>query len=467
MTPYIQAAMMRESGGDATLANPRSSAKGLFQFIDGTWNDLLQRRPELGLTPDGRSDPEQQKRAMQAFTQENASFLSNRGFEPNDRNLYAAHRFGPQGAADLLSRSPDEGIASAVSPAVLRANPDLNGKTIAQALAFNSAPVRSQGGVPTPSKREEVSIPAVKEASSESFLPRGLGALFGLPQGRSSGEYDVGNALSGAGASLMAISNPEGAKVLAAQNSQTERGKNFTLHADSKGNVFRMDNRTGAIVGQRTPDAPETSEQTKAWQRNMGEQFAKMNNGILTGAEKARVAMGKLDEIQSALSNPDVYQGFGGEQFLSMKKAAVAMGFSVDGVADSEVANKISKQMALELRDPAGGAGMPGALSDGDRKFLAQMVAGLDNSPAGNAAIVAMYRKVNQRALEVEKLRQEYVQQNGMLDEGFTRALSAYAEQNPIAPRNAAQPPAQQQQQSGPQPAQKPAQRKPLSSFYR
>src|SRR5690606_10488056 len=75
LTAYLANTRRRESGGNDTAQNPNSSARGRYQFIDSTWADLMQRHPELGLTPDGRDDPAQQERAIRVFTQENARAL--------------------------------------------------------------------------------------------------------------------------------------------------------------------------------------------------------------------------------------------------------------------------------------------------------------------------------------------------------------------------------------------------------
>ena len=44
-------------------------------------------------------------------------------------------------------------------------------------------------------------------------------------------------------------------------------------------------------------------------------------------------------------------------------------------------------EFALELRNPSGGAGMPGAMSDADRNFLASIPPSLANTKEGRALI--------------------------------------------------------------------------------
>lgn len=410
---YMDYARMRESGGNPLAKNPRSSAEGLYQFIDGTWGDLMRNHPDLGLTPDGRRDPAQQERAMKRFTELNAGQLQAAGFQPTDDNLYAAHRFGAKGATDLLKRDPNTPIADVVSQQVLAANPDLVGKTIAQALS------RKGGGGSTASP---------PRPSAGAF-----GALLGLGGGGGSGDYDLAGALQGAGASLMAIDNPQGAAVLAklAQNRKTN-DQWSTSYDPNSGALFRLNRKTGEVQTLRNPYYSPERKVNDEWEKAMTKSLVERNEKIVADADRARLTIGNLDQLQTALSNPSVYQGFGGEAVLGLKKAAQAMGLNVEGVADSELASKVSKEMALQLRNPAGGAGMPGALSDSDRKFLAQMTAGIDNSYEGNMKIIEAFRKVNERALEIDRLRGDYIAKNGRLDEGFNRAVREHAESKPL-----------------------------------
>ncbi len=75
---------------------------------------------------------------------------------------------------------------------------------------------------------------------------------------------------------------------------------------------------------------------------------------------------------------------------------------------------------------------MPGAMSDKDREFLQSMVPGLGQNPNGNALIIDYMKRVAQRSVDVERLRQQYVRKNGRLDEGFYTELADYSDANPI-----------------------------------
>jgi hypothetical protein len=136
LTRYYQKTMSAESSGIADAKNPRSSATGLFQFVEGTWKGLMRKYPELGLTPEGRTDPAQQKRAMEKFTQNNIQSLRKAGLPVTNGTLYLAHFAGDGGAKALLradARTPVEEVLGA--PAV-KANPFLQGKTAGWAIRW-------------------------------------------------------------------------------------------------------------------------------------------------------------------------------------------------------------------------------------------------------------------------------------------------------------------------------------------
>lgn len=148
---YLLRTASRESSFDAQARASKSSASGLFQFIESTWLELMKEAgPHLGLeryaqhierTGNGsykvedaekraeilelRNDPETSSLIAGAYTRRNAGELSSRlGRAPTPGELYMAHFLGARGAERLINASkqaPNQN-ASDLFPSQARAN---------------------------------------------------------------------------------------------------------------------------------------------------------------------------------------------------------------------------------------------------------------------------------------------------------------------------------------------------------
>lgn len=122
---YLTKLYGHESNNNPNARAPTSSATGLAQFTTGTWRELMRARPDLGLTPDGRTDPDQARRAAAAFTEQNAKILERAGFSPSHGNLYVTHFLGQDGGPRFLrglATDPNAPATSHVTPAAASAN---------------------------------------------------------------------------------------------------------------------------------------------------------------------------------------------------------------------------------------------------------------------------------------------------------------------------------------------------------
>ncbi len=385
----------------------------------------------------------------------------------NNVSAYAAHvakssGLDPNGPIDLSDPQVRQKMARAMAehengPAAFNAAfpaPDA-GPSIDQ-TTYGAAPPRAPGNFGAtktifPGKREAA------PTSPEGFMAGGPGAWFGMPNGVTSGGYDVGGALQGAGAGLASISSPQQGAALAQLARANDDQWHMTVNP-ATGAIVRINRKTGKVEAV-TGAMPQRSKSDDAYDTKLGGELVEQRSKIIGEASGARSKNAQLDQLGAALGNPNVYQGFGGESVLTLKKAAQTIGFNVDGIPDSELANKISKQLALELRNPTGGAGMPGALSDSDRKYLTQMVAGLDNSPEGNRRIIELYKSLNQRSIDIDGLRSKYEDANsGRLNAGFAKHVSDWAAANPLFKQEPVTNPAQRTA---------PTNRPPLDSIFR
>lgn len=171
--------------------------------------------------------------------------------------------------------------------------------------------------------------------------------------------------------------------------------------------------------------------QQKAFDEALGKQQAERYSGYLTQSDTAQNQLNMLDVLETNLATAP-FRGPAAGLLTSATRLTNSLGISDTDTSGAEAAAAMSNQFAMLMRNPAGGAGMPGAMSDADRKFLVQTVPSLSNSPTGATQLIGVMRKLNQRKIEYARMAAEYVEKNGKLDTGFERAASEYVEKNPL-----------------------------------
>lgn len=105
----LTAIALIESSLKPDAKNPKSSAFGLFQFLDRTWDGVVgQHGATLGVVVGDRRDVRAQCLMGAAFLRDNAKSLTQAlGHTPSATECYAAHFFGSGTAAKLLRGARD------------------------------------------------------------------------------------------------------------------------------------------------------------------------------------------------------------------------------------------------------------------------------------------------------------------------------------------------------------------------
>jgi len=158
--------------------------------------------------------------------------------------------------------------------------------------------------------------------------------------------------------------------------------------------------------------------------------------GLLQTDYQAPTKIADYQRLGSLLGSIDTgkYKG----TITNVKSAAKTAGIDLDAlgitddVAPAQASVALSNAMALQLRNPTGGAGMPGSLSDKDREFLQSMVPGLETVPGANKFLVDYRIRLEQRSQQVAKLARAYKKQNGVFDDGFYGALADWSAAHPL-----------------------------------
>ena len=112
-----------ESSNKPNATNLKSSASGLYQFTDPTWNSLVKKYgAQIGITAGGRKDRGQQDRALAAIMPEYEQTVARNGL--GSEYTYAVHVLGAPKFQEMVD-NPDRPAFRAVGIEALKANKQL------------------------------------------------------------------------------------------------------------------------------------------------------------------------------------------------------------------------------------------------------------------------------------------------------------------------------------------------------
>jgi hypothetical protein len=171
----------------------------------------------------------------------------------------------------------------------------------------------------------------------------------------------------------------------------------------------------------------------KKFAEESGKLFAEDWKAMRDGRKNARDMMNQYDVIDEALDT-GVRTGQWGDAELSLRKIGQAIGVDTDPtkVAGGELLKSVTNKMALIMRNPESGMGMPGSVSDRDIEFLKAAQPGIDQTPTGNRTMLDIFRRIEQRKIDIANLADKYVKDVGQLDEGFDAKVKEFADKNPL-----------------------------------
>lgn len=179
------------------------------------------------------------------------------------------------------------------------------------------------------------------------------------------------------------------------------------------------------------PSAVVNLKQETEEAKKVGGFFGEEYGNVLKAGTSAQSKLNRYSRLGELLQG--VQTGKFAETGLEVAKAARSLGFNVgENIGNLEAAQALSGEIALELRNPSGGAGMPGAMSDADRQFLQNMVPGLQTTPQGRTFMLETAKRLAQRDIKVAQMARDYRKRNGSLDEGFYDELAQFSEANPL-----------------------------------
>lgn len=213
--------------------------------------------------------------------------------------------------------------------------------------------------------------------------------------------------------------SPQGAARIAAQMKQ-ETGRPVSTKTIMEGAKLPNTSPVSITMGQEKQEAA-----------TVGTGFGKAYIELQDAVQSSSGTLNKLNRMETLMQG--IETGKLTPALTQIQAVAEALGIQVDkSLPAKQAIDSMANELALTLRNPSGGAGMPGALSDKDREFLTAMTPGLSKTPGGNALIIQTGKALAQRNIEVAKLARGYRKKHGQFDEGFYDELAVYAEKHPL-----------------------------------
>jgi hypothetical protein len=163
--------------------------------------------------------------------------------------------------------------------------------------------------------------------------------------------------------------------------------------------------------------------------------YAKDFTDLITAERSAPGNVARYELLKSHLSKVDTGKLAPTVQSLKAVAAYVAPDLAKEwtqGTPYAQAAGALVNEMALQLRSPAGGAGMPGAMSDADREFLVNMTANVQNDPRAIPIMLDAKIAIEKRNAEIGKMARDYRRKNGKIDDGFYEMIREHAESRPL-----------------------------------
>jgi hypothetical protein len=190
-------------------------------------------------------------------------------------------------------------------------------------------------------------------------------------------------------------------------------------------NPIEQATKMGAVASQ-------TAQNTDI-SKTFGENYSK----AVQAEFQAPGNIAKYEQMKSYLSNVNTGKAAPTVQKLKAYASYFAPDLAKEWTNETpyaQAATSFANELALQLRNPASGAGMPGNLSNTDRDFLVSMIAGVGNDPRAIPIMIDARVAMEKRNQEIGKMARAYRQKNGTIDENFYQQVQEFADTHPIFP---------------------------------
>lgn len=232
--------------------------------------------------------------------------------------------------------------------------------------------------------------------------------------------------LQGAGAIPLRATAPTEAAGLRMVREADARGQPASVTVDPVPTSSVISNAAGMSPTQEAEVAARRQFGTKS-----ADDYAKLYGDINKASMQNPGKIAKFNRIGQLLG--DFEGGKLSKAGFDLAQLGNSVGVKIDkALPNKEAAEALSKEVALDLRNTAEGAGMPGAMSDADREFLRSMTPQMASTAEGRKQIIESRVALWQRENQVAEMARKYVKKYGQLNEDFFSQLGVWSEAHPV-----------------------------------
>jgi hypothetical protein len=176
----------------------------------------------------------------------------------------------------------------------------------------------------------------------------------------------------------------------------------------------------------------------KTYQEDTAKAAADQYKQIQTAGFTAPTKIAKYQQLGALLDD------FNGSKLtpmgMELAQFAKSLGLNVDPkLPNKEASIALTNELALAMRNPANGEGMPGNFSDADREFVVKSVPNLMQTAQGRRQLIDMQIQILQRQADTAAMARKWVQRYGRIDavnpvtgKSFFDNLQDWATRNPL-----------------------------------
>lgn len=156
---------------------------------------------------------------------------------------------------------------------------------------------------------------------------------------------------------------------------------------------------------------------------------AKKYESLVEAGIAAQREIPQIEMVQEAMNDPNFYSGTGEKYNLLFKRLKSAVGIDPNAAVPQEMLRKVTSSSIL------GGLGSLkglGQIRNAEISLVKEASAAPDNSVPANKLLVEISKRTHQRNADIAELAQNYKEQNGTLDAGFDKMVTAYGKAHPL-----------------------------------